>query len=189
MREQISHQQATFCYVDLESRIPGNHPIRKIRCVVDEALAELEPQFAQMYSDKGRPSTPPEQLVRASLLQILFSIRSERQLMEQIDYDLLFRWFVGLAIDQPVWDPTVFTKNRKRLLRHDVGAHFLAAINKQGYAHKLLSKDYFSIDGTLLDACASMQLFKPKDKDTRKDEGDDGSFQGHQGQKRSNETH
>ncbi len=188
MRGQISRQRAMFSYVDLEGRIPEGHPIRKIRCAVDEALEELGPQFAQMYSDKGRPSIPPEQLVRALLLQIVFSIRSERQLMERINYDLLFRWFVDLAIDDPVWDPTVFTKSRERLMRHGVDAHFLAAINKQGYAHNLLSKDHFSVDGTLLEACASMKSFQPKDedKDARKDAGDDGNFRG---QRRSNETH
>ncbi len=143
MRGQISHQRAMFCYVDLESRIPENYPIRKIRCIVDEALAELRAAIRTDVLGQRPTIDPPERLVQALLLQILFSIRSERQLMERINHDLLLRWFVGLAIDDSVWDPTLFTKNRKRLLRHGVHAHFLAAINKQGYAHKLLSKDHY----------------------------------------------
>ncbi len=184
MRGELSGQPGMFSYVDLESRIPENHPIRKIRRVVDAALEELEPQFAKMYSAKGRPSVPPEQLVRALLLQIVFSIRSERQLMERIDYDLLFRWFVGLGIEDRVWAPTVFTKNRDRLMRHEIAESFLAAINKQGYARKLLSKDHFSVDGTLLEACASLKSFRPKAAEKEADDGE--NFHGH---KRSNETH
>ena len=183
MRGESPRQPSMFSYVDLESRIPNKHPIRRIRKVVDAALEEMEATFAAMYSDRGRPSIPPEQLIRALLLQIVFSIRSERQLMERIDYDLLFRWFVGLGMDDRVWDATVFSKNRDRLMGHDVDEHFLAAINKQGYARKLLSRDHFSVDGTLLEACASLKSFKPKDAGA---DDDDENFHG---QKRSNETH
>jgi len=120
MRGEINPQPEMFSYVDLESRIPATHPIRKIRRIVDEALMELEPAFEQMYTDRGRPSIPPEQLLRALLLQILFTIRSERLLMERIDYDLLFRWFVGLGMDDAVWNHSVFSKNRERLMEHGV---------------------------------------------------------------------
>lgn len=172
-----------FSYVDLESRIPKDHPIRKIRRTVDEALAELEPAFDEMYAERGRPSIPPEQLIRALLLQILFTIRSERQLMERIDYDLLFRWFVGLRMDDPVWNHSVFSKNRDRLLRFGIDELLFEAIKKQGYAKKLLSRDHFSVDGTLLEACASLKSYRPKDGS-----GDDDGENFH-GQKRSNETH
>lgn len=173
-----------FSYIDLESRIPKQHPIRKIRRIVDEALGELEPAFEEMYSERGRPSIPPEQLIRALLLQILFTIRSERQLMERIDYDLLFRWFVGLRMDDPVWNHSVFSKNRDRLMGFGIDELLFEAIKKQGHAKKLLSRDHFSIDGTLLEACASLKSYRPKD---RGDDDDDG--ENFHGQKRSNETH
>lgn len=183
MRGSDRVQSSMFSYVDLEDRIPDKHPIRRIRRVVDKALRDLEPTLVEMYSPTGRPSIPPEQLIRALLLQIVYSIRSERQLMERIDYDLLFRWFVGLDLDDGVWDATVFTKNRDRLMRHDVDEQFLRAITRQGYAKKLLSRDHFSVDGTLIEACASLKSFKPKDAS---DDNDDENFHG---QKRSNETH
>lgn len=172
-----------FSYVDLESRIPKDHPIRKIRRTVDEALADLEPAFDEMYAERGRPSIPPEQLIRALLLQILFTIRSERQLMERIDYDLLFRWFVGLRMDDPVWNHSVFSKNRDRLLRFGIDELLFEAIKKQGYAKKLLSRDHFSVDGTLLEACASLKSYRPKDG------SDDDDGENFHGQKRSNKTH
>lgn len=172
-----------FSYIDLECRIPKQHPIRKIRRIVDEALAELEPAFEQMYSERGRPSIPPEQLIRALLLQILFTIRSERQLMERIDYDLLFRWFVGLRMDDPVWNYSVFSKNRDRLMSFGIDELLFEAIKKQGYAKKLLSRDHFSVDGTLLEACASLKSYRPKDG------SDDDDGENFHGQKRSNETH
>ena len=184
MRGRIESQGSMFSYVDLESRIPKQHPIRKIRRIVDEALAELEPAFEQMYSERGRPSIPPEQLIRALLLQILFTIRSERQLMERIDYDLLFRWFVSLRLDDRVWDHSVFSKNRDRLMSFGIDGLLFEAIKKQGYAKKLLSKDHFSVDGTLLEACASLKSYRPKD---RGDDDQDG--ENFHGQKRSNETH
>lgn len=183
MRGELNPQSQMFSYIDLESRIPKQHPIRQIRRIVDQALAELEPAFDQMYSSMGRPSIPPEQLLRALLLQILFTIRSERLLMERIDYDLLFRWFVGLGIDEGVWNHSVFSKNRDRLMANDVDGLLFEAIKQQGYAKKLLSRDHFTVDGTLLDACASMKSFKPKEA-SDDDEGDH-----FHGQKRSNETH
>ena len=173
-----------FSYVDLESMIPPSHPIRKIRRIVDPALVELEPAFAEMYSDRGRPSIPPEQLLRALLLQILFTIRSERLLMERIDSDLLFRWFVGLGIDDSVWTHSVFSKNRDRLMGSGVDELLFEAINSQAYANKLLSRDHFTVDGTLLEACASLKSFRPKDSRGEEDDGEN-----FHGQKRSNETH
>lgn len=184
MRGESDLQGGMFSYVDLESRIPKQHPIRKIRRIVDEALPALEEAFAQMYSDRGRPSIPPEQLIRALLLQIFYTIRSERQLMERIDYDLLFRWFVGLSLDAQVWDHSVFSKNRDRLMRYDVDELLFEAIKQQAYANKLLSREHFSVDGTLIEACASLKSFKPKDRD---DDSDDG--ENFHGQKRSNNTH
>lgn len=185
MRGELDPQPEMFSYVDLESRIPRKHPIRKIRRIVDEALKELEPTFETMYAATGRPSIPPEQLLRALLLQILYTIRSERLLMERIDYDLLFRWFVGLGMDDRVWDHSVFSKNRDRLMRCDVDEQLFEAIKKQGYAKKLLSRDHFTVDGTLLEACASLKSFRPKGD--RDDDDDDG--ENFHGQKRSNETH
>lgn len=183
MRGETDPQPEMFSYVDLESRIPKQHPIRKIRRIVDQALTELEPAFGSMYAAGGRPSIPPEQLLRALLLQILFTIRSERQLMERIDYDLLFRWFVGLGMDDPVWNHSVFSKNRDRLMGFDVDELLFEAIKKQAAAKRLLSRDHFSVDGTLLEACASLKSYRPKDGD---DDDDGENFHGH---KRSNETH
>ncbi len=184
MRGEADPQPSMFSYVDLESRIPKHHPIRKIRQIVDDALPTLEPAFEQMYSDQGRPSIPPEQLIRALLLQIFFTIRSERQLMERIDYDLLFRWFVGLSLDAPVWNHSVFSKNRDRLLSYDVDGLLFEAIKQQAYAKQMMSRDHFSVDGTLIEACASLKSFKPKGRDDDSDDGE--NFHGH---KRSNATH
>jgi transposase len=184
MRGEVNPQPEMFSYIDLESRIPKHHPIRKIRRIVDQALPLLEPAFEQMYSDRGRPSIPPEQLIRALLLQIFYTIRSERQLMERIDYDLLFRWFVGLSLDAPVWNHSVFSKNRDRLMSYDVDELLFEAIKQQASAKKLMSQEHFSVDGTLLEACASLKSFKPKARD---DDSDDG--ENFHGQKRSNATH
>ncbi len=151
-----------FSYVDLEERVPARHPLRKIRQVVNEALASLDAEFEALYTDFGRPSIPPERLIRASLLQILFSVRSERQLMEQMDYNLMFRWFVGLGIDDPVWVPTVFTKNRDRLLSTEMSRKVMAAILAHREVAPLLSDGHFSVDGTLIKAWASMKSFQPK---------------------------
>lgn len=152
-----------FSYVDLEERVPPGHPLRLIRRIVNGALAGLDAEFEALYTDFGRPSIAPERLIRASLLQILFSIRSERQLMEQMDYNLLFRWFVGLGIDDPVWVPTVFTKNRDRLLTTDMSRKVMAAILAHPEVRPLLSDEHFSVDGTLVKAWASMKSFQPKD--------------------------
>lgn len=151
-----------FSYVDLEERIPARHPLRKIRSVVNDALRSLNADFDRLYAGEGRPSIAPERLIRASLLQILNSIRSERQLMEQMDYNLLFRWFVGLGVDDTVWVPTVFTKNRDRLLTTDMSRKIMAAILAHREVTPLLSDDHFSFDGTLVKAWASMKSFQPK---------------------------
>ena len=146
-----------------ESRIPSNHSLRLIRVVADEALITLNDQFAALYSENGRPSIPPEQLLRALLLQAFYSIRSERQLMEQLNYNLLFRWFVGLSVDDPVWVPTVFSKNRDRLLEGDIAAAFMDAVLNLPRVKALLSDEHFSVDGTLIEAWASMKTFRRKD--------------------------
>jgi transposase len=151
-----------FSYVDLDARIPPRHPLRKVRRIVNEALAGMDAEFDRLYSAEGRPSIAPERLLRASLVQMLFSVRSERQLMEQMHYNLLFRWFVGLGIDDPVWVPTVFTKNRDRLLTTDIARKFLAAILAHREIAPLLSAEHFSVDGTLVKAWASMKSVQPR---------------------------
>jgi transposase len=158
MRGRDGTSGSLFSYVDLEERIPPRHPLRKIRQVVNDALASLDADFEALYIDFGRPSIPPERLIRASLLQILFSVRSERQLMEQMDYNLMFRWFVGLGIDDPVWVPTVFTKNRDRLLTTDMSRKVMAAILAHREVAPLLSDEHFSVDGTLIKAWASKKM-------------------------------
>ena len=156
-----------FSYIQLERRVPPEHPLRAIRQMVDTALGEMDALFTGMYSETGRPSIAPERLLRAQTLQILYTIRSERQLMEQIDFNLLFRWFVGLELDDEVWDATVFCHNRDRLLTHEVAEMFFEQIKAQADAGELLSKEHFSTDGTLLDAAASIKSFKRKEtKDT-----------------------
>ena len=162
MRGTDETSGSLFSYVDLEERIPARHPLRKIRQVVNDALASLDAEFETLYTDFGRPSIPPERLIRASLLQILFSVRSERQLMEQMNYNLMFRWFVGLGIDDPVWVPTVFTKNRDRLLTTEMSHKVMAAILAHRKVAPLLSDEHFSVDGTLVKAWASMKSFQPK---------------------------
>ncbi len=165
MRGSDETSGSLFSYVDLEARIPARHPLRKIRQVVNAALASLDGAFAALYTDFGRPSIAPERLIRASLLQIRFSIRSERQLMEQMEYNLLFRWFVGLGIDDPVWVPTVFSKNRDRLLSTEMSREVMGAILAHRDVAPLLSDDHFSVDGTLVKAWASMKSFRPKTDD------------------------
>ena len=183
MRGTDKASGSLFSYVDLEARIPARHPLRKIRQVVNEALIGLDAEFEALYTDFGRPSIAPERLMRASLIQILFSVRSERQLMEQMHYNLLFRWFVGLGIDDPVWVPTVFSKNRDRLLTTEMSRKVMAAILAHREVAPLLSDDHFSVDGTLIEAWASHKSFKPKNG--KKD--DDGS--NFHGQTRKNDTH
>jgi transposase len=185
MRGSESGQGAMFSYVDLESRIPSSHPLRRIRRLVDDALAEMSEGFDELYASRGRPSIPPERLLRALLLQVLYSVRSERQLMEQLDYNLLFRWFVGLGIDDPVWDATTFTKNRDRLLEGAVAEALFAAVLSRARERRLLSEDHFTVDGTLIDAWASHKSFRPKDEDAGPPDGG-GDFHG---AKRSNATH
>lgn len=178
-----------FSYVRPESQLPKEHPLRVIRQVTDAALASLNELFAALYSEVGRPSIPPEPVLRALLLQAFYSIRSERQLMEQLNYNLLFRWFVGLGVDDPVWVPTVFSKNRDRLLAGDVAAEFMAAVLQLPRIEALLSDEHFSVDGTLIKAWASMKSFRRKDgKDAPPDSGRNGE-RNFRGEKRSNETH
>ncbi len=162
MRGSDEQNGALFSYVNLEERVPAGHPLRTIRKIVNAALVTLDAEFAGLYASEGRPSIPPERLLRAALIQILFSIRSERQLMEQMRYNLLFRWFVGLGIDDPVWAPTVFTKNRDRLLTISIARKFLAAILVDKAVKPLLSDEHFSVDGTLIQAWASMKSFQPR---------------------------
>jgi transposase len=166
MRGSDTRSGELFSYVDLEQRVPAKHPLRKIRRLVNDVLVSLDAEFAKLYSAFGRESIPPERLLRALLLQALFTIRSERQLMEQLDYNLMFRWFVGLGIDDPVWVPTVFTKNRDRLLDADVAAKFMEQLLAHKEVRKLLSDEHFSVDGTLIEAWASMKSFQPKPEPT-----------------------
>ena len=162
MRGLDARNEALFSYVNLEERLPGRHPLRTIREIVNGALARLDGVFATLCAWEGRPSIAPERLLRAPLIQILFSIRSERHLMEQMQYNLLFRWFVGLGIDDPVSVPTVFIKNRDRLLTIDIAGQFLAVILADGAVARLLWDEHFSVDGTLIQAWASMKSFQPK---------------------------
>jgi transposase len=157
--QQPSH---LFSYVSLEQRVPTDHPLRPIRQITDRVMAMLSPKFTALYSKIGRPSIPPEQLLRALLLQVLYTVRSERLLMEQLEYNLLFRWFVGLNIDDLVWDPTVFSKNRDRLWAADIATAFFVAVRAEAEARRLTSDEHFTVDGTLLEAWASLKSFKKK---------------------------
>src|ERR1700716_1432715 len=154
---------ALFSYVDLEKRVDADHPLRAIRSLTNAALSALSRDFAALYSGLGRPSIAPEMLLRAMLLQAFYSVRSERQLMERLEFDLLFRWFVGLGMDDRVWDHSTFSKNRDRLLAGEIAAKFLSAVLAQPRVRRLLSSEHFSVDGTLIEAWASMKSFKPKD--------------------------
>ena len=189
MRGGDDRAEGMFSYIRLEERVPADHPLREVRTLTDQVLSALDGRFEAMYSAMGRPSIPPEMLLRATLLQAFFSVRSERQLMEQIDYNLLFRWFVGLPIDAVVWHATVFSHNRDRLMAADVAREFLAALMGLAQVKALLSSDHFSVDGTLIDAWASMKSFQPKDgSGPPPGPGRNGARDFH-GQKRSNETH
>jgi transposase len=180
-----------FSYVSLEARVPKSHPLRRMREMVDAALAELSPAFESLYSKIGRPSIPPEKLLRALLLQILYTVRSERLLMEQLDYNLLFRWFVGLGMDDAVWVPTVFTKNRDRLLEGEIAQAFFRQVLEQAKRQHFLSDEHFTVDGTLIEAWASQKSFQakgsPPDAPTPDDPGNP-SVNFH-GEKRTNSTH
>ena len=160
MRGEDERSGSLFSYVDLEARVGQSHPLRAIRALVNEALAVLVSDFSALYSPIGRPSIPPEKLLRAMLLQAFYSIRSERQLMERLEFDLLFRWFVGLGIDDAVWDHSVFSKNRDRLLEGEIAAKFLSAVLARPGVKRLLSTEHFSVDGTLIEAWASMKSFR-----------------------------
>ena len=191
MRGGDERSGSLFSYVDLEARVGKYHPLRTIRPVVNEALAGLWGEFSALYAQLGRPSIPPEKLLRAMLLQAFYSIRSERQLMERLKFDLLFRWFVGIGVDDAVWDHSTFSKNRDRLLEGDIAAKFLSAVLAQPRVKRLLSTDHFSVDGTLIEAWASMKSFRPKDGS-----GEPPAMGGGRnreadfhGQKRSNKTH
>ena len=189
MRGSDERSEGLFSYVSCEARVPASHPLRAIRAIVDEALEVLSPALEGLYAKTGRPSIAPEKLLRALLLQAFYSVRSERQLMEQLDYNLLFRWFVGLSMDAPVWDVTVFTKNRERLLAGDVAAKFMAAVLSQPRVKTLLSDEHFSVDGTLIDAWASMKSFRPKDGSGEPPGPGRNGERSFHGEKRSNETH
>src|SRR5208337_4051969 len=186
----IDHQQADmFSYLSPEQRMRTDHPLRAVRALTDEILEAMSPLFDALYAECGRPSIPPEKLLRAQLLQMLYSVRSERLLMEEIDYSVLFRWFVGMNLDEPVWDVTVFTKNRDRLLDGDVAREFLCEVVEQARAKNLASDEHFTVDGTLIEAWASLKSFQRKDqKDKPPDDPGNPSVDFH-GEKRSNETH
>jgi transposase len=183
MRGDEKQQGGMFSYVSIEERVPADHPLRVIRRLVDQILARMSKRFDKMYADNGRPSIPPERLLRALLLPTFYSIRSERMLMEQLDYNLLFRWFVGLEMDEPVWNHAVFSKNRERLLNETVAREFFAEVLEQAKPH--LSQEHFTVDGTMIEAWASQKSFQRKD-------GGDSDSQGtasFHGDKRTNETH
>jgi transposase len=190
MRGADGHQEGLFSYVSPESRIPKRHPLRPIRQMVDEALSELSEQFEASYAQVGRPSIPPEKLVRALLLQVFYSIRSERLLCEQLDYNLLFRWFVGLSMDDAVWDHSTFSKNRDRLMQANVAQAFFAQILAQAKAKGLTSDEHFSVDGTLIEAWASLKSFRPRDdSDDPPTGGGRNPDRDFHGERRKNETH
>jgi transposase len=192
MRGSDQPQSSLFSFIDLENRVPLNHPLRPIKAMCDRALADLNGLFDRLYSAHGRPSIPPEHLLRALLIQILFTVRSERQLMEQMNYNLLYRWFVGLGVDESVWHPTTFTQNRDRLLEHDVAKLFFSRILEQAKEQGLLSADHFTVDGTFIEAWASQKSFKPKDEPKDRDPNQSGGRNpsvDFKGKKRANDTH
>src|SRR6188768_1569880 len=190
MRGDDRQQGAMYSYISPEARVPQDHPLRAIRGLMDEVLRELSPRFEGLYARVGRPSIPPEKLLRALLLQVLYSTRSERLLMEQLDYNLLFRWFVGLNMDDRIWDPTVFTKNRERLLAGDIAEAFFARVLAQARERGLLSDEHFTVDGTLIEAWASLKSFKRKDAGGGPPPDDPGNpTVDFHGERRSNVTH
>src|SRR5258706_4601088 len=190
MRGNDQQQGHVFSYISPEQRVREDHPLRPIRTMVDKVLKELSPEFDKMYSKVGRPSIPPEQLLRALLLQMLYSVRSERLLIEEIDFNILFRWFVGLNLDDAMWDATVFTKNRDRLLEAEVAKDFLTLVVEQAREQGWASDDHFTVDGSLLEAWASAKSFQPKNKKSSPPPDDPGNpTVDYHGEKRSNETH
>src|SRR6202045_1193828 len=184
MRGRFADQGGLFSYVSPEARVPASHPLRSIRALVRDVLGDLSRSLGKLYASEGRPSIPPEQLLSALLLQVFYGIRSERQLMEQLDYNLLYRWFVGLSPDDPIWDPTTFTKNRDRLQTGAVFAKFMSKLLNHPEVKPLLSDEHFSVDGTLIEAWASHKSFRPKDGS-----GDDDGGADFHGQQRKNDTH
>ena len=190
MRGSDDRSDFLFSYVSPEQRVPADHPLRPIRQMTDAALAGLSERFELMYSEMGRPSIPPEQLLRALLLQVLYSVRSERLLIEQLDYNLLFRWFAGLGMDEPIWDHSTFSKNRDRLLAGDVAEAFFQAVLTEARAHRLLSDEHFTVDGTLLEAWASHKSFHPKEGHGSAPPDDPGNpTVNYRGERRTNATH
>src|ERR1700759_3610172 len=190
MRGENERQRAILVVFDAEQRVPKGHPLRRIKALADVALAQLSPRFDEMYSAVGRPSIPPERLLKASLLMALYTVRSERMFCEQLDYNLLFRWFLDMDMEEPSFDPTSFTKNRERLIKHEVAGEFFAAVVAQAKAEALMSSEHFTVDETLIEAWASLKSFKRKE-DSKQDPPDDPgnpSINFH-GEKRSNVTH
>src|SRR6478609_3817967 len=190
MRGHDYQQADMYSYLSPEQRVRMDHPLRAIRAMADLALQNMSDRLDAMYAKTGRPSIPPEKLLRAQLIQMLYSVRSERLLMEEIDYSMLFRWFGGMNLDEPVWDVTVFTKNRNRLLEGDVAREFLSEVVKQAQSKRLTSDEHFTVDGTLIEAWASLKSFQRKDQQPTPPPEDPGnrSVDFH-GEKRSNETH
>ena len=190
MRGDDRKQTHMFSYISLEERVPKDHPLRRMRRMVDQALEELSPRFGRLYASGGRPSIAPEKLLRALVLQVLYSVRSERQLMEQLDYNLLFRWFVGLNMDDAIWDATVFTKNRDRLLDGEVAQAFFELVLDQARGQCLLSNEHFTVDGTLIEAWAGQKSFQRKGKSSSEPPDDPGNpTVNFHGEKRRNDTH
>lgn len=191
MRGFDDEQGTMFSYISLEERVPPDHPLRPVRRLVDRALRVLSPEFEAMYARVGRPSIAPERLLRALLLQVFYTIRSERLLMEQLEYNLLFRWFVGLEIDEAVWDASTFSKNRERFLDSDIAGQFFAAVLEAARAEALLSDEHFSVDGTLVEAWASLKSFRPRDEraDSPPRAGARNASVSFHGERRTNETH
>jgi transposase len=190
MRGSDRQQADMYSYISPEERVRANHPLRVIRVMTDEALKAMSVRFDAMYAKTGRPSIPPEKLLRAQLIQMLYSVRSERLLMEEIDYSMLYRWFVGMNLDEPVWDVTVFTKNRNRLLEGDVAREFLCEVLAQAQAEGLTSDEHFTVDGTLIEAWASLKSFQPKDRKQDPPTSNPGNpTVNFHGENRSNDTH
>jgi transposase len=192
MRGSEEKQVDAFSYVSMEDRIPAKHPIRPFKQMVNEILRDMDKELEGLYADSGRPSIAPEYLLRASILQILYSVRSERQLMDQIDFNILFRWFVGLSMDAPVWDHSTFTKNRDRLLESEIARLFFSKVVERARKKRFLSDEHFTVDGTLIEAWASMKSFQPKEADKGNSDhqgGDRNADVDFRGQTRSNDTH
>lgn len=189
MRGADEQPGSMFSYISPEERVPKDHPLRAIRRITDRALERLSPRFGTLYVKFGRPSVPPEKLLRALLLQAIYTIRSERQLMEQLDYNILFRWFVGLGMDDAVWSPTTFTKNRDRLLDGDIAQAFFEAVLIHADTARLLSDEHFTVDGTLLEAWASHKSFRPRDEEPPSTDGGGNPTVNFHGQRRTNDTH